>query len=74
MGLARTQRVAINREAKLDGVDLSPQEYFVLSRIEGEATVGNVLGECLVVGLCKLGRRGREEGLGAGMVAAVDGF
>lgn len=40
MGFSRDQRVA---RGDPNGLDLTPEEYFVLSRIDGDATVGEVL-------------------------------
>lgn len=43
MGLSRSQRVAPGPKAMAEGLELSPQEYFVLSRVEGTSTVGDVV-------------------------------
>jgi len=41
--LERSQRIAIVRGATSTSLDIGPKDYFVLSRIEGRPTVGEVL-------------------------------
>jgi tetratricopeptide (TPR) repeat protein len=41
MGLDRSQR--LTRGAAPDGIELTPEEYFVLSRVEGTPTVGEII-------------------------------
>lgn len=43
MSLERSQRIAIKGDPSRGGLDVQPQDYFVLSRIEGTPSVGEVL-------------------------------
>lgn len=43
MGLARTLRLEVVPQAHIETLPLGPQEYFVLSRVEGRATVAEII-------------------------------
>lgn len=44
MALARTTRLEVVPQARIETLPLEPQEYFVLSRVEGRATVAEIAG------------------------------
>jgi tetratricopeptide (TPR) repeat protein len=43
VGLARTLRLEVVPQASIETLPLGPQEYFVLSRVEGRATVAEII-------------------------------
>lgn len=44
MGLPRTLRLEVVPQVRVETLPLGPQEYFVLSRVEGRATVAEIIG------------------------------
>ena len=44
MGLPRTLRLELVPQVRVETLPLGPQEYFVLSRVEGRATVAEIIG------------------------------
>jgi tetratricopeptide (TPR) repeat protein len=44
VGLARTLRLEVVPQVRVEALPLEPQEYFVLSRVEGRATVAEIIG------------------------------
>ncbi len=44
MSLSRTLRLVVDPKVRLESLPLGPQEYFVLSRIEGRPSVSEVIG------------------------------
>lgn len=71
MGLSRTLRVVVDPQVRPETLPLGPQEYFVLSRIEGRPSVAQVIDasglgagptEQILERLLQLGAIKREEG------------
>ncbi|MEM9462379.1 MAG: hypothetical protein AAGF11_49985 [Myxococcota bacterium] len=71
MGLSRTLRLVVDPQVRPESLPLGPQEYFVLSRIEGRPSVAEVIGasglgagptEAILKRLLELGAIKGEEG------------
>lgn len=74
MGLSRRLRLWVDPDARFDALPLGPQEYFVLSRIEGRPSVSEVIGasglgaaqtEQIIEALLRMGAIKGEEGAAA---------
>lgn len=83
MSLARTVRLTVTPGVKLETLPLDPQAYFVLSRIEGRPTVGEIIGmsalpaaqaEAILLKLLELGALTKVEEPGAKPTAARAGI
>ena len=75
MSLARTLRLRVKPGVRPETLALGPQEYFVLSRIEGQGSVGEIIGasglgaaetEQILERLLELGALEREQASGSG--------